>query len=211
MLVKKMQKSQQGATLVEMMIAITIGMGALLSLASLVGFGVGVNGNLLSSNRLAEELNAVGSLMYRDILRAGYSGNTVAMVTDPAASPSPFANSISVSAYPGEAANSCILFAYDGNDNGVLDVVGTNENYGFRLRDNALEMRVGGAACDAVGWQNLSDPAIVTVTTVSFTLNQTTINNVTSTRIDINLAGELSNNAIFSRQYNYSLMVRNYD
>jgi len=202
---------QQGFSLIEMMLAITLGLGALLSLASVVGYGVGVNGKLLASNRLAEELNAVTSLMYRDVIRGGYNGDTVAMVTDPAASPSVFANSITVSAFPGEAANSCILYAYDSNDNGVLDVVGSNENYGFRLRDDALEMRVGGAACDAGGWHDLSDLAVVRVTALVFTLNQSTVNNVTRTMVDINLTGELSNNADFSRVYNYNLMVRNYD
>jgi prepilin peptidase dependent protein B len=202
---------QQGLSLIEMMLAITLGLGAILSLASVVGYGVGVNGKLLSSNRLTEELNAVGSLMYRDLIRTGYNGDTVAMVADPAASPSPFANSITVSAFPGEAANSCILYAYDGNNNGVLDVVGTNENYGFRLRDDTLEMRVGGAACDAGGWQDLSDLTVVRVTALIFTLNQTTVNNVTSTMVDINLSAELSDNAAFSRVYNYNLLVRNYD
>lgn len=202
---------QQGLSLIEMMLAITLGLGALLSLASVVGYGVGVNGKLLASNRLAEELNAVASLMYRDVIRAGYNGDTVDMVTDPAASPSVFANSITVSEFPGEAANSCILYAYDRNDNGVLDVVGSNENYGFRLRDDALEMRVGGAACDAGGWQDLSDLTVVRVTALVFTLNQSTVNNVTSTMVDINLTGELSDNGDFSRVNNYNLMVRNYD
>lgn len=211
MLTRRHHNYTQGSSLIEMMIAMAIGLGSLLSLASLVGFGIGVNGKLLASSRLAEELNAVGSLMQRELMRTGFNGNTMAMVADPATSPSPFANSITVSEFPGEAANSCILYAYDGNNNGALDVVGTNENYGFRLRDNTLEMRVGGAACDAVGWQDISDLDVVRVTTLVFTLNQTTVNNVTSTMIDINLTGELSDNAAFSRQYNYNLMVRNYD
>jgi prepilin peptidase dependent protein B len=201
----------QGSSLIEMMIAITIGLGSLMSLASLVGFGIGVNGKLLASNRLAEELNSIGAVMYREIMRAGYNGNTLSTIADPAAAPSAFANTISLSEFPGEEANSCILYAYDGNNNGVLDVIGTNENHGFRLHDNSIEMRIDGAACDAGGWRDLSDPDVVRVTSLSFTLNKSTVNNVTSTRVEFNLIGELRDNALFSRAYNYKLMVRNYD
>lgn len=211
MLISIGRPKQSGFTLVEMMIAITIGLVSILSLAALVGYGIGVNAKLLSSNRLAEELGSIGSLLYRDIMRSGYNGNTVAMVTDPAANPSVFDSSITVSAFPGEAANSCIMYTYDGNDNGQLDIVGSNENYGFRLRSNKVEMRVNGADCTALGWQELSDLSVVRITGLVFTINQSTVNNVTSTRVEINLEGELTDNADFSRQYDYNLMVRNYD
>ena len=205
------RQNQKGATLIEMMIAMTLGLASLATVASIVGYGIGVNGKLLASSRLNEEINDIGSLLTRDIKRAGYSADTTAMVTDPVASPSPFANSVVVSAHPDEDANSCIIYAYDRNENGVLDTVGTNENFGFRLRDNAVEIRIGGAACVDGGWQNLTDTDMVSITALNFNLNQTTFNGVVSTQVNIFIQGELASDSDFTRQFNTSFMVRNYD
>ena len=202
---------QRGASLVELMVAMALGITSLAAVTSLVGYGIGMNAKLLANSRLNEEVNAIGQLLIRDIKRAGYTADTIAMVSDPVASPSLFANSIAVSEYPGEDANSCLIFSYDRNSNGVIDTVGTNENFGYRLNNGAIEIRIGGAACTATGWQNLSDTSVVNITDLTFTVNQTTLNNVISTQVDIFLQGELTNNNGFSRQYSSSLLVRNYD
>ena len=202
---------QRGASLVELMIAMALGLTALAAMTSLVGSGIGMNARLLASSRLNEEVNAIGQLLTRDIKRAGYNADTIAMVTDPTASPSLFANSLVVSEFPGEAANSCLIFAYDRNSNGVIDTVGTNENFGFRLNDGAVEIRIGGATCEVGGWQNLSDTSVVNITDLTFTLNQTTANSVISTQVDIFLQGELTRNDNFSRQFSTNFLVRNYD
>ena len=202
---------QRGASLVELMIAMALGLAALAAMTSLVGYGIGMNARLLANSRLNEEVNAIGQLLTRDIKRAGYNADTIAMVTDPAASPSLFANSLVVSELPGEAANSCLIFAYDRNSNGLVDTVGTNENFGFRLNDGAVEIRIGGAACADLGWQSLSDTSVVNITDLTFTLNQTTSNSVISTQVDIFLQGELTRNDNFSRQFSANFLVRNYD
>jgi prepilin peptidase dependent protein B len=202
---------QWGASLVELMIAMALGLGALSVLASVIGYGIGTNGKLLANSRLHEEINAVASLLTRDIKRAGYSADTTALVTDPTVSPSPFANSVVVSRHPLEEPDSCITFAYDINGNGVLDTVGSNENFGYRLRDGAVEIRMAGANCDGVGWQNLTDFDTVTITSLNFNLIQTTYNSVVTTQVEMFLAGELAADDAFSRQYSTRFLVRNYD
>ena len=205
------QQKQRGASLIELMIAMALGLGSLSVIATVIGYGIGANGKLLANSRLSEEINAVGSLITRDIKRAGYSADTIALVTDPTASPSAFANSVVVSRHPDEIADSCIVFAYDRNSNGLLDTVGGNENFGFRLRSGAVEIRKAGAACADGGWENLTDVDMVTITELSFSLTQTTFNTVVSTQVNVSIVGELAANDNFSRQYSTGFLVRNYD
>lgn len=204
-------KRQSGYTLIEIMIAMTLAIGSLAAVSSLVGYGIGVNGNLLNSARLNEELGNVYSLVMSDLRRTGYSGSTVAMVTDPQANPSPFNSSITVSEFAGEVANSCILFSYDSNDNGVLDNAAPDENFGYRLRNGTVEIRRNAGTCVDAGWEDLTDSDVINVTLLTFTVNQTVDNGITTTAISVVLNGELVSNNSFSREYRSVLVVRNYD
>ncbi|BDX05699.1 prepilin-type N-terminal cleavage/methylation domain-containing protein [Planctobacterium marinum] len=209
--VSKRTYREQGATLVELMISISIGMVTVLGVASLVGMGVGVNGKLMTNSRLSEELKVVISLMERDIRRAGYNGATILRVEDPENTVSAFSNSITISEYTGEAANSCITFAYDANEDGTLDTGTDSEEYGYRLKDNAIEIRKNGAACDEDGWEDLTDSEVVKVTGLTFTSQTSTNNSITRTEIAINLVGELDSDADRSRSYDVAFLVRSYD
>ncbi|WP_100643044.1 prepilin cleavage protein [Alteromonas facilis] len=203
---------QRGATLIELLIALAIGVTAISALAGLVGYGMGVNAKLLASSRLNEEVGNVMTLITRDVRRAGYNGNSVLMVADPAANPSAFAGSIAIGAFPGELANSCILFSYDNDNDGVLDVAaGNNENYGYRLRNGAVEMRTNGLACEDVGWIPLTDPGMTSITSLTFVLNQIIENGVAANEITISLQGQLVADNAISRRFDSSFVVRNYD
>lgn len=206
-----MVKRQRGATLVELMIALAIGMVSVLGVASLVGMGIGVNTKLLTNSRLNEELKNVVGLIARDLRRAGYNGDSVNMVSDPDTFPSEFANSVAVSEFSGEDLNSCITYAYDADQDGSLDTGADNENFGFRLRDEAIEIRKSGAACTADGWEDLTDSDILTVTGLNFTLTTATINDVISTEVTITATASLVSNANFSRSYSTTILVRSYD
>ncbi|MDF2178218.1 hypothetical protein P2G88_08130 [Aliiglaciecola sp. CAU 1673] len=205
-----MQK-QAGLGLVELMIASLLGLSAIAALASVMGLGIGTSGNLINQSRLNEELKAVSSLITRELKRTGYNGNTLGLVGDPTANPSAFSNSLQVSAFPGEANNSCILFSYDSNGNGVLDVAGTNENYGFRLRDEAIEFRQGGLGCADAGWQDLTEKSMVEVSQLTFNITPVTVNNVTRYDISITLVGHFAANPSLSRSYQEQVSVRSYD
>jgi len=100
------KKHQRGATLIELMLAMTLSVTAFAALASLVGYGMGLNAKLLKSARLNEELGNAMSFIVRDLRRTGFNGATVNMVQDPQANPSAFASSISLGNYAGEPANS---------------------------------------------------------------------------------------------------------
>lgn len=207
----KSYRQQLGASLIELMIAMALGMAALSAIASLVGYGIGVNGKLLANSRLNEEVNSIGALMVRDIKRAGFNGNTVAMVTSPTDFPSLFNSSIVVSQHPNEDPNTCFLYSYDQNENGLQDILGTNENFGFRLRSQTVQIRVNGLTCANDGWQDLTDNDIIRITEMTFATNQVTYNNVVSTQVTIDFKGELVTNDALSRQFTTSFLVRNYD
>lgn len=202
---------QTGLTLIEVLLGMALGVAALTAVTSLVGYGIGVNANLISSSRVNEETANVLSLMVRDIRRAGYSGDTVDMLGDPAANPSPFAGSLALGAFPGEAANSCILFSYDANDNGVLDGGVNGENFGYRLRENTVEIRQGDASCIDNGWLALTDADVVSIEALTFLIGQTLDNGIPTTAITLNMQAELATNNDVSRQFTTEILVRNYD
>ncbi len=202
---------QVGISLVEILIGMAIGIAALTAVASVLGYGIGVNANLLSSSRVNEESSNILSLIQRDIRRAGYSGDTLAMLEDPEANPSPFADTIVLSAYPDETANSCILFSYDANNNGTIETGINGESFGYRLKDNVAEIRQGDLTCIDEGWLALSDEDVVLINGLTFTLSQTFEGGVPTTAITINLLAELASDSDVSRQFTTEVLVRNYD
>ncbi|MCU7555724.1 prepilin cleavage protein [Alteromonas sp. ASW11-19] len=204
-------KWQNGASLTELLIGMALGTAALASMASLVGYGIGVNANLLNSSRLNEEASSIFLLIEREVRRAGFSGDTINMLQDPAANPSPFANSITVSAFPGEDPNSCILFRYDANNNGVFDGGNNGENFGFRLREDQVEMRVGDLDCEALGWIALSDIDVVSIQSLSFMPVQSINGGVPTTSINTLMEAEILSDEKVSRRFESQTLVRNYD
>lgn len=65
----------------------------------------------------------------------------------------------------GEAANSCIIVAYDLNRNGRWEPVGhaESEYFGYRLRSGMLESQRGVANCNSAGWERMLDPSEVRI------------------------------------------------
>jgi len=209
MLVKNYQK---GLSLVELMIGLAIGMAAVTALVSFVGFGIGVNSKAINKSKLSEETEMLIDFMSSEVMRAGYTGATIAMLQDPTANPSLFANSLIVSQHPDEELETCINYTYDINGNGVVDTVGINENLGFRLRSKTIQIRQEGATCDAnINWSTISDPAVIDVELLAFTLSQVLIDGVTRNQIDLSIETKSKTTTSFSASLSRSFMVRNYD
>jgi prepilin peptidase dependent protein B len=204
-------RQQTGSSLVEMMIAMVLGLSSLSALCSFVGYGVGVNARLLTSSRLNEEVKVVSALLTRDISRAGFDGLSSEQVIQPGRHERPFVGSVALSAYPGESADSCIIFRYDRNHNGVLDTLNGNENYGYRLHDQAIEMRVNGASCDSGGWQDLTDNQVVRIVSLQFRHHARQAGAVSQSQVELLLVANLRNNSDISRQVNIRFAVNNHD
>jgi prepilin peptidase dependent protein B len=202
---------QHGNSLVELMISMTLGLASITAMASLVGHGIALNTSLLAKSRLDEEINAVVAVISHDLKRAGFYADTNEIVKDPTTFLNPFDNSLSIAAFTDEPANSCINFAYDRNKNGLLDTAPSNENYGYRLKDKAVEIRLDGAACNESGWHDLTDPKVVQVTTLKFSVEQTTVQQITQTRVNIELQARLKKHPDISRSINTRILVENYE
>jgi prepilin peptidase dependent protein B len=200
-----------GNSLVELMISMALGLASITAMASLVGHGIALNNRLLAKSRLDEEINAVVAVVSHDLKRAGYFALTEQIVKNPTIASSPFDDSLIIGSYATEPANSCVNFAYDRNQNGVLDSAPHNEKYGFRLRDRAVEIRLDGAACDKPGWHDLTDPKVVQVTALKFTLEQTTVQQITQTRVNIELQARLKKYPDISRSINTRVLIANYE
>jgi prepilin peptidase dependent protein B len=228
-------KNQHGTSLVELMISMTLGLASITAMASLVGHGIGLNARLLATSRLEEEINAVVAVISHDLKRAGYYALTIDMLKNPSTfsnsssstpsstssstssgtsssvSSNPFDGSLIVGTYSSESANSCINFAYDRNKNGVLDTSSSNEKFGFRLRNRAVEIRLKGATCEQSGWHDLTDPAVVEITALEFIVTQNTVQQVVQTQVHIMLQARLKKRPNISRSINTDVLIENYE
>ena len=159
---------QRGFSIVELLIAVAIGL-----FLSAIGTTMLINQlhesrSLLVEARLMQDLRTAADLISRDLRRAGYWGaaatgvwtrdeapGTVRMTANPYAAFSP-----SASASVGSDAVS-FRYSRDAIENNAVD---TNEQFGFRLRRNVIEMQLGSG-----NWQALTDANTLSISTFSVT------------------------------------------
>jgi prepilin peptidase dependent protein B len=203
---------QKGLTLVELLISMALGMVAISGLVSFIGYGLGVNATVINKSQLSEETETIMDFIASEVMRAGYSGNTIATVQDPTANPSLFNNSIVVSRHPDEALNTCILFSYDFDSDGTVDSLGVNEEFGFRLRSGEVQIRQLGAPCNSdTDWSAINNFQTTEINALSFILSPLEINSVTRTKIDINIQSQSKTSPRFTTNLTRNFIVRNYD
>lgn len=150
-------KKQSGYTLIEIMIALLIGLIIVAATITIYISTVRGSTDTIRSARLNHDLESAMSLMMNDIRRAGYWGGAIAGADSKT---NPFTTGTANIVIP-EAG--CILYTYDADadghydndDDGVVD--DTNEFYGFKLEGTNIRMRKSGATTAAAGCSN-SDP-----------------------------------------------------
>lgn len=157
-------KAQRGASIIELLVGIAVGLIVVTGAVKLMSDTMGSNRRLLLETRVNQDLRAAADLIVRDIRRAGYWNNAAGGVFStngvPAA-PNPYRNI--------DLASNVIryTFARDGNN-----TVEAPEWAGYRLNGGALEMLVSRdetASPPAESWQQLTDPKVVTITTLTIT------------------------------------------
>jgi len=208
-------KNIKGFSLIELMVSLAIGMIITASIGNLFGKLVKHNSDVLKMTRLNQDLRASMLLMTNDIRRAGYWGNADLGIGGGATNPfTQGLNELAVSEYSGEATNSCITYAYDRNDDGIVD---DNELLGFRLNNGVLEMAIQLSSCTATtDWEQFSDANTVDITNVVFVTNHKTIDiNADSTddiilkEVEVTLTGQLLADPSVSRTIVETIRVRN--
>lgn len=175
----------RGFTLVELMVATSIGLIAIASVLTVYAATVQHSTAQLNAAHLHQQLYGLLHLMSTDIRRAGYWHFDIAtqVVSD-----NPFMTGqtrLQSLAYPEEHSNSCILFAYDVDKDGLVGIGqcgskncpdGTdednNEQFGFRLRNFSVQSRYGGhtIGCDSGYWQTVNEGNIE-ITGLGFSIN----------------------------------------
>lgn len=172
-------KKQQGLSLIELMIGLTIGLILTGIVLKIYITSVKSSSDNLNITMLNQELRSLLHLIDHDVRRAGFWAavpGTDDLSTDPFMS-SP--NDLNISATTGEAANSCITYSYDLDKDKLVDVgtsataapfnaapydSGNIEQYGFRLNGTSVEMRTGLASasessfdCNSGAWTGVTD------------------------------------------------------
>jgi len=179
---EKQLEKLKGFTLIELMIAMMLGLIVIGAAISIYISTVASSSSTIKSARLNYDLESSMSLMLNDIRRAGYWGGAA----DGVAINNPFTNanpnllaplSSSITNITINDTGDCILYSYDADESGIntpndtTDDIGANEFYGFKLEDNSIKIRTSGTAtndCDNGTWENFIDESLLTIESVEF-------------------------------------------
>jgi prepilin peptidase dependent protein B len=167
-------KKQTGYTLIEIMIALVLGLIVVGAAVSIYIATVSSSSSIIKSARLNHDLDAVMMLMINDIKRAGYwGGATVAADSRN--------NPFTAATTNLNITGNCILYTYDGgsgstggvphNGNGIVDA---DEYYGFKLINNSIQIRMAGtttADCTDGTWGEFIDADQLTITALNFSFS----------------------------------------
>jgi type IV pilus assembly protein PilW len=157
-------KKQAGFTLIEIMIALLIGLVIVTATITIYVSTIKGSTDTINSARLNHDLESVMSLMVNDIRRAGYWGGAVVGADS---STNPFTIGTANIQIPTAA---CILYSYDADGDGSPD---NGESYGFKLQSEAVKIRSADTAettvdCTGTGWSTLTVEESVNITALTF-------------------------------------------
>jgi len=163
----KLFNRQSGLTLIEMMIAMLIGL--IVSGAVLTTFitTVSTNAAAMKMVKLNQELRTSMTLISRDIRRTGHWGTVV--------SNSPYLDDIEI------VGGNCILLAYDDPS------VSGNDFIGYKLENGIIKRASANAAftCASGTWAEMTDPDTNNISTLNFDMRVRIIGDTVSLCTDI--------------------------
>lgn len=171
-------KANRGFTLIELMIAMVLGLFIVGVTLTVYLTTVKGSSETLKSARLNHDLESVMSLMVNDIRRSGYWGGAI-----PGADTfeNPFTNEYVTGSAPlGNPSVSCFLYSYDFDAD---ENIGLDEYYGFKLDGTTVRMRLTGTAgngnadCNDGNWAGeLIDSDVVSIDSLQFFPTSTCLN-----------------------------------
>ncbi|MCL4316405.1 MAG: prepilin-type N-terminal cleavage/methylation domain-containing protein [Gammaproteobacteria bacterium] len=208
-----------GFSLVELMISIAVGLLVLAGVTTMFAHNVKASGDTLKMARLHQELQAIMSLMTRDLRRAGYWGNASSATVPGNSDTNPFTLD-NPGKYGSEPDDSCITLSYDRNGDGVVTTSpsGDDERFGFRLNDGAAETRQSGADCSAGGWEDINDTVTTEITGLNFALatrsadidgSGSGASSIVVREVTVTLSGRLRKDTTVSRTLQDTVRVHN--
>lgn len=122
------------------------------------------------------------TVMQREFNRAGFNANTG--VVNPFIYVDPIENSTDI--FILNSNQNCITYRYDRDENGIF----SNEDFGFRLRNEGLQLRKGSnVSCDGgLGWEMISQADNIAITQLRFSVVSKTMSPVMKGIITITLS-----------------------
>lgn len=165
MLKRILKAKQQGLTLIEMMIAMVLGLFVTAVIITVFSTNVRSSTENLKMIRLNQELRGAMLLMADELKRAGYSADS---------NNSDFMAELDVS-----SDRKCIQFAYDVNSNSSLD---NTEKIGYLLTSETVKRKTNISDCtDSTGWLSVTNENISRITTLEFNIDSSINTNNVST------------------------------
>ncbi|RLM25890.1 prepilin-type N-terminal cleavage/methylation domain-containing protein [Brenneria alni] len=191
-----LKAQQQGFTLPEILLALSLGSLIMLSAAQLYPILRTQSQNSAQYFRLEQLFNQVVFGIEKDLRRAGFCAGECQ------------GRAISIGEYPGEMAQSCLNVSYDLNLNGVWDGGEQQdaESFGYRLRSGALEIQSGAHNCQGDRWEKLFDPREVILT--QFRLRRL-VDRSGAMLYELQLAGYWTKNPVIRRNITRLIVGRN--
>jgi len=162
-----LNKKQTGLTLIEMMIAMVLGLFVTAVIITVFSTNVRSSTENLKMIRLNQELRGVMTMMIDELKRQGYSSDSTN---------ADFMNDINTN-----TSFSCVRYSYDeiNRDPAGSETAGVqddDERFGFKLAGNTIEWTrsggsigtLGSADCSNGTWTPISDPNLAEITTLYF-------------------------------------------
>jgi len=152
------RRQARGLSLVELLVSAAVGLIVVAAAGSVVAAHQGAARRMQLEARLMQDLRGAAELVSRDLRRAGHWAAAASGVRrgDEPIVVNPHAE---IAAASGAAAIVALSFSTGAGDAASVD---DGERFGFRLRNDAIEVQLG-----ARNWQALSDPGTVVVTSFS--------------------------------------------
>lgn len=214
-----MLTSKHGFTLIEVMIALVVNLILFAGLIAVFGKNIEHYQQSINTNRLNEQLSSTMQILSSDIRRAGYWADAATDIGRKQNSNPFMTNATKVQVYN---AGQCLLLSYDRNSDGKLPAISNlddDERYGFRLMNGVIQARPSGSPFDcsaaSTAWENVTDPTVMTVTNLTFTL--TTTNRTVGSgpqgiqlrSVDITLTAKLTHDASVTKTLTQHVRIRN--
>lgn len=172
------RRSIRGFTLIELMIAITLGLIVIGAVTAFAASSVRAYAENMQSSRMTQDLRTSMTLLVREMRRAGYDAASVSRVlTD--TNPTQFA----LPTVSGE----CVIYQYDRGIAGSAP--GATETRGLRRNaaTGTLQMNATSATPSCTsndGWVDLTDPAVIRFTRFTPTVVNTDFCSLLGERVD---------------------------
>jgi prepilin peptidase dependent protein B len=161
------RRLQQGFSLIEMMVGISVGMIVVAGASVMMVNQLDDHRRLVLETQVQQDLRAAADLVLRDLRRAGYHGASADVVWASGAA-APTSNVYARQTTVNEGATELhYSYSRDQVENGETN---SNEQFGYKVQDGVLKFLLG-----SNNWQPMTDLSTLRITAFQVALNTQTI------------------------------------